>query len=178
VRLYADFYSSDILVASPLSLRRLIGGGGGGDDEEEDKGGAAAAAGGRRRGGADADFLSSIELVIVDGAESMLMQVRAEQSRGGAGMPGQAPLDPSRPACLPAAYLVRTGITSATSSQPSTCSPSRFGARPSPPLPSSPLNVYPTRFLRQVRDTDFTRVREADLGGLARYARQTLVFSG
>ena len=81
MRLYADFYSSDILVASPLSLRRLIGGGGGGgDDDEEDKGGAAAAAaaaGGRRRGGADADFLSSVELVIVDGAESMLMQARA-----------------------------------------------------------------------------------------------------
>ncbi|KAI3660108.1 hypothetical protein MP638_002450 [Amoeboaphelidium occidentale] len=53
VRLYSKFYSSDIIVASPLGLKLIAG------DETERK---------------DADFLSSIEVVIVDHADTILMQ--------------------------------------------------------------------------------------------------------
>jgi len=56
VKLYADFYASDILVASPLGLRRITGGEG---DSEKDR---------------DTGFLSSIELVVVDGVEVFLQQ--------------------------------------------------------------------------------------------------------
>jgi U3 small nucleolar RNA-associated protein 25 len=54
IRLYAPFYSSDILIASPLGLRKIIG-----SDESSKK---------------EFDFLSSIEILIIEHAESILMQ--------------------------------------------------------------------------------------------------------
>lgn len=54
MRLYAPFYRSDILIASPLGLRMIVG-----------------VPGDARR---DYDFLSSIELVIVDQADVLSMQ--------------------------------------------------------------------------------------------------------
>jgi U3 small nucleolar RNA-associated protein 25 len=53
--LYADFYSADIIVASPLGLRVIVGAEG-----EEAR---------------DFDFLASVELLIVDQADIFLMQV-------------------------------------------------------------------------------------------------------
>lgn len=54
LKLYADFYSSDIIIASPLGLRHTIGAVG-----EPDR---------------DFDFLASIELLILDQMEIFLMQ--------------------------------------------------------------------------------------------------------
>ncbi|XP_077194230.1 U3 small nucleolar RNA-associated protein 25 homolog isoform X2 [Paroedura picta] len=54
MRLYAPFYSSDVIIASPLGLRTVIG-----------------AEGEKKR---DYDFLSSIEMLIIDEADVYLMQ--------------------------------------------------------------------------------------------------------
>ncbi|KAK6621434.1 hypothetical protein RUM44_001241 [Polyplax serrata] len=54
VKLYSDFYSSDIIVASPLGLRMVIGAEG---DKEQ-----------------DFDFLASVEILVLDQAEVFLMQ--------------------------------------------------------------------------------------------------------
>ncbi|XP_022121309.2 U3 small nucleolar RNA-associated protein 25 homolog [Pieris rapae] len=54
LKLYTDFYASDILIASPLGLRMIVGAEG-----EEDR---------------DYDFLASIELLILDQADVFLMQ--------------------------------------------------------------------------------------------------------
>lgn len=54
VKLYSDFYSSDLIVASPLGLRMIIGGQG---DEER-----------------DFDFLAAVEVVIVDQMDVIFAQ--------------------------------------------------------------------------------------------------------
>lgn len=53
--MFADFYSSDIIIASPLGLRLIVGA----EGESE----------------RDFDFLSSIEILILDQVEIFLMQV-------------------------------------------------------------------------------------------------------
>ncbi|XP_077286205.1 U3 small nucleolar RNA-associated protein 25 homolog [Arctopsyche grandis] len=54
LKLFSDFYSSDIIIASPLGLRMIVGA----EGEEE----------------RDFDFLASVELLILDQAEIFLMQ--------------------------------------------------------------------------------------------------------
>lgn len=54
LKLFTPFYSSDVIIASPLGLRTVIGG-------EGEK-------------GRDYDFLSSLEIIIVDQTDVFLMQ--------------------------------------------------------------------------------------------------------
>ena len=60
-QLYADFYASDIIIASPLGLRELIG-----TEGEEQR---------------DYDFLASIEILIMDQAQVFSMQVNTYEDQ-------------------------------------------------------------------------------------------------
>lgn len=60
IKYFSGFYNSDIIIGSPLGLMRTITtGGGGGKDKKKSH---------------DADFLSSIEMVIMDHANALQMQ--------------------------------------------------------------------------------------------------------
>ncbi|KAI8867055.1 DUF1253-domain-containing protein [Ramicandelaber brevisporus] len=59
MKLSTDFYSSDVIIASPLGLRLIIGKNNGGKSGKPKD---------------DYDFLSSIEMVIVDQCDALLMQ--------------------------------------------------------------------------------------------------------
>lgn len=63
MRLFAEFYQADVIIASPLGLATAL---------------SAAAA----EGAGGADFLSSIEIAVVDRADVMLMQNWAHVSTG------------------------------------------------------------------------------------------------
>ncbi|CAM0957227.1 unnamed protein product [Alopecurus aequalis] len=66
VKLYSNFYASDIIVASPLALKLKIDGG----EDIKKKG---------RAKENDSDFLSSIEIVVVDHADVISMQLPSKE---------------------------------------------------------------------------------------------------
>ena len=66
VRLFADFYDADVIVASPLGLAALV------TDQKADASAGAA------------DFLSSIEICVLDRADVLLMQNWAHVLTGAA----------------------------------------------------------------------------------------------
>ncbi len=73
VKYFAQFYNSDVIMASPLGLRMAIG------SEEGDQGNSnsnrSGGGGGKRRPAkTDYDFLSSVEVVVIDQADALLMQ--------------------------------------------------------------------------------------------------------
>ena len=61
VKLFADFFHSDIILASPIGLKMAISGGDEDDDDEEEA-------------EANVDFLSSIDICFVSSSDVMLMQ--------------------------------------------------------------------------------------------------------
>jgi U3 small nucleolar RNA-associated protein 25 len=73
MKIFSDFYSADVIIASPLGLRLVI------DGEKED---AKTKQYRKKHGGqtkkrereGDSDFLSSIDILVVDGADTLLMQ--------------------------------------------------------------------------------------------------------
>jgi U3 small nucleolar RNA-associated protein 25 len=76
VKLFTDFYRSDIIVASPLGLKILLENKGGGNDDEDEDGMNQSLD--ERRNGRDSqrgyDFLSSIEICYIARADVLLMQ--------------------------------------------------------------------------------------------------------
>jgi len=68
MKLFSDFYSSDIIIASPLGLRLVIDG----QNEKVPKGARNAKA--KRARKADADFLASINICLLDSPDIMMMQ--------------------------------------------------------------------------------------------------------
>lgn len=68
MKLFSDFYSSDIIIGSPLGLRLVIDG----QKEKVPRGAKHAKA--KRARKADADFLSSINICLIDGMDVLSMQ--------------------------------------------------------------------------------------------------------
>jgi U3 small nucleolar RNA-associated protein 25 len=77
IKLFADFYRSDIIIASPLGLKILLENKDGGVDTEEDDD-THTEHGEQRRGSRDTqrgyDFLSSVEICYISRADVLLMQ--------------------------------------------------------------------------------------------------------
>lgn len=69
LKFFADFYDSDIIIASPLGLKTLIT-----PDEQQATSAAAASDAEQTLASGEKDFLSSIEIMILDQADVFLMQ--------------------------------------------------------------------------------------------------------
>ena len=79
IKLFADLLQSDIIVASPVGLATKLAedAAAAGGDKGKGRGGkgaAAAAAGGAAIKGGECDFLSSVEVCVLERADVMLMQ--------------------------------------------------------------------------------------------------------